>query len=200
VTIREKIGAALAAVFAAVIMMTGFAGMAGAATAAGSALARPADSADCASSVQTHGGVTGNYCSSQEIVADGVELAVPNKAAAYSRVTFKAAGGNPQTDFEFFNPAGAHPDNQKLAEYDPRGVPSGWYLTVSNNGRLVVLKPLQANGTAAGQQWVAVGPDASGGFAWVSEANGRAISDPNGAPYTRATLVSGSGSSFTDEQ
>jgi hypothetical protein len=186
VTIRAKIGAVLAAAFAVAIMMTGFAGMAG------------ADTADCASSVQTHGGVTGNYCGSQAITADGIELAVPNKAAAYGRVTFKATSTtNPQEDFEFFNPAGAHPDNQKLAEYAPRGNPAGLYLSVSNNGRLVVLKPLQANGDAAGQQWVAVGPDASGGFAWVSESNGRAVSDPNGAPYTRATLVSGSGSSFT---
>jgi hypothetical protein len=186
-TVRQRLGLGLGIVFALVLMMLG-AGMGPAG----------ADTADCASSVQTHGGITGNYCASQAIVPAGLEVAVPNKAAAYARVTFKPTSTtNPQQDFEYFNPAGAHPDNQKLAEWAPRGVPSGLYWTVSNNGRLVVLKGLQAGGNSPGQQWVAVGPDGSGAFAWVSELNGRAISDPNGRAFTRATLVSGAGSPFT---
>jgi hypothetical protein len=191
VSIRQKITASLAVGFAVALMVVGFGGAVGA----------RADTIECAGSVQVHGGVIGQYCASQEIVPANVELAVPNRAGAYSRVTFKAASTtNAQQDFEFYNPSGAHPDNQKLAEWAPRGDPSGLFLTVSNSGRLVVLKRLQAGGNAPGQQWVAVGPDASGAYAWVSEANGRAVSDPNGAPYTRATLVSGAGSPFTYEQ
>jgi hypothetical protein len=188
VRLRNKLAAVLAAVFAVVIMLAGFVAM----EAAG------ADTADCASSVQTHNGVTGNYCASQEIVAAGLELSVPNHAGAYSRLTFKVTSTtNRQEDFEWFNPSGPHADNQKLAEWAPGGNPSGLYLTVSNNGKLLVLKPLQAGGNAAGQQWEADGPDPSGGYEWASEANGRAISDPTGAAYARAVLVSVGGSSFT---
>jgi hypothetical protein len=185
VKLRNKLAAVAAAVFAVMIMLAGFIG----AEAAG------ADTADCASSVQTHNGITGNYCASQEIVADGVELAVPNHAGAYSRLTFKITStSNPQQDFEFYNPA-THPDNQKVIEYAPRGVPSGWCVALSNSGTLPVLKACKAS--SAGQQWEANGPDPSGGYEWASEANGRAISDPTGAPYARAVLVSVGGSSFT---
>jgi hypothetical protein len=154
-----------------------------------------ADTPECAASVQTHNGVTGNYCASQEIVSDGIELAVPNKATAYARLTFKPTStANPAEDFEFYNPA-VHGDNQKIFEWAPRGVPSGLCAAVSNSGALLVLKPCKPG--SAGQQWDANGPDPSGGYEWTSEANGRAISDPNGAPYTRAVLVTVGGSSFT---
>jgi hypothetical protein len=185
VTTRNKLAAALAAGFAVLLMVIGFGGAAGA----------RADTADCASSVQTHNGVTAGYCASQAIVSAGVELAVPNKAAAYSRLTFKVTSvSNPQQDFEFFNPA-VHGDNQKIIEYAPRGNPSGLCVALSNSGTLPVLKPCRDS--SAAQQWVANGPDPAGGFEWASEANGRAISDPNGAPYTRAVLISVGGSSFT---
>jgi hypothetical protein len=191
-SVRQRLAAGLAALF--LLAGTAVASVAVAGVAS-------ADTPACAGSVQVHNGVLGQYCSSQEIVSAGVDLAVPNKAGAYARVTFKAAGTtNAQEDFQFFNPAGPHPDNEKLAEWSPRGIASGWFLTVSNSGRLVVLKKLADGGSSAGQQWVAVGPDASGAYAWVSALNGRAISDPDGAPYTRAILVSGSGSPFTYEQ
>lgn len=185
-TTRNKLAAGLAVAFALVLMLLGFGGVAG------------ADTSECASSVQTHNGITANYCASQDIAAAGVELAVPNKARAYSRVTFKVTSTtNRQEDFEWFNPSGPHADNQKLAEWAPGGNPSGLYLSVSNSGTVLVLKHLQAGGNAAGQQWVANGPDPAGGFQWASEANGRAISDPTGAPYARAVLVLTGGSSFT---
>lgn len=182
-SIRQKIAAGLAALFAVAIMMVGFAGLSG------------ADTTDCASSVQTHNGVTANYCASQEIAAAGLELSVPNKAGQYARVTFKAVStSNPQQDFEFFNPA-IHGDNQKVIEYAPRGVPSGLCAAVSNSGQLLVLK--QCRDSSPGQQWIANGPDPAGAFTWTSEFNGKAISDPNGAAYTRAVLVSAGGSAFT---
>lgn len=190
-SVRSKLAACLAALF----VLAGIA--AGLVTAGGAS----ADTTACAGSVQIHNGVIGQYCASQEIVPAGLELAVPNKAGAYARVTFKAATTtNAQEDFEFFNPAGPHPDNEKLAEWAPRGLPSGWFLTVSNSGRLVALKRLQAGGAAPGQQWVAVGPDASGAYAWVSAANGLAIKDPGDTPYARAILVQGPGSAFTYTQ
>jgi hypothetical protein len=188
VKLRDKLAAVAAAVFAVLIMAAGYVG----------AQAAGADTADCASSVQTHNGITGNYCGSQAITADGVELAVPNHAGAYSRLTFKVTGTtNPQQDFEFFNPA-VHGDNQKVIEWDPRGVGSGWCVALSNSGALPVLKACKAS--SAAQQWVANGPDPAGGFEWASEANGRTISDPTGAPYARAVLVSIGGSSFTFTQ
>lgn len=115
VTTRNKLAAALAAGFAVLLMVVGFGGAQGAG----------ADTPECASSVQTHNGITANYCASQAIAAAGVELAVPNKARAYSRLTFKVTSTtNRQEDFEFFNPA-VHPDNQKIMEWAPGGSPSG---------------------------------------------------------------------------
>lgn len=185
-SIRQKIAAGLAALFAVAIMLTGFAGVAG------------ADTQDCAGSVQVHNGVIGAYCASQEIVSANVELSVPNKAGQYARLTFKATSTtNPQQDFEFFNPA-VHPDNQKIIEYAPRGNPSGLCAAVSNSGALLVLKMCRDSSPA--QQWIANGPDPAGAFTWTSEANGKAISDPNGAAFTRAVLVSVGGSAFTYEQ
>lgn len=169
--------------FGVLLMVVGFGGAAG------------ADTSECASSVQTHNGITANYCASQAIAAAGVELAVPNKARAYSRLTFKVTSTtNRQEDFEFFNPA-VHPDNQKIMEWAPGGNPSGLCVALSNSGTLPVLKACK--GSSAAQQWVANGPDPAGGFQWASEANGRAISDPTGAPYARAALVLTGGSSFT---
>lgn len=183
-TVRRKISTALASLAALVLMMLG-AGMGPAG----------ADTADCASSVQTHNGITANYCASQAIAAAGLELSVPNKAGAFARLTFKRTStGNPQQDFEYFNPP-AHPDNQKIVEYAPHGDPTNLCMAVSNSGRLPVLKP--CNLTAAAQQWVFEGPDPSGGYAIVSEANGKAVSDPTGAAFARAVLVSVGGSSFT---
>ena len=180
-----------AGVIAGAVLATG-GGLALASAGAGAA------TADCTASVTTHNAVTGNYCGSQEIVSANVELSVPNKVAAYSRLTFKTTStANPQQDFEQFNPA-VHGDNQKVFEYDPRGNPSGLCVAVSNNGALPVLKP--CNDSSAAQQWVANGPDPSGGYEWTSEANGKAISDPDGAAYTRAVLVAQGGSSFTFEQ
>ena len=160
--------------------------------------AASADTADCASSVATHNGTTGNFCGSQELAAYGLELSVPNKAGAYSRLTFKKISeSNAQQDFEFFSPA-VHGDNQKVIEYDPRGVPSGLCVAVSNSGALPVLKPCKDS--SAAQQWVASGPDPSGGYTWASEASGRVINDPTGLAYTRAVLsanVDSAGESFT---
>ena len=171
------------------------------ATAAASSGPASAATNECASSVATHGGVTGNYCGSQDLGGLALTLAVPNKAVAYAQVTVKATSTtNPAEDFEWFNPV-SHPDNQKLAEYAPRGVPSGLYLTLSNNHHRLVLKPWK--GTAA-QQFTAEGPDAAGGYQWTSELTGQAITDPgNGPAYTRIIMsspVDAAGQSFSFSQ
>jgi hypothetical protein len=149
-----------------------------------------ADTHQCAVSTHTHNGVVGAYCDSQEIVSANLELAVPNKAVAYSRLTFKTTSTtNPQQDWENYNPA-VHPDNQKIFEWAPKGVLSGLCMAVSNTGTLPVLKACST--ARAAQQWVAV-DNGDGTFQWKSEANGKSVLDPNNLAYTRATLgVTGS--------
>lgn len=178
-------------------------GIASAGVASGIALTSGAgaDTSDCASSVQTHNGVTANYCGSQALASLGLELAVTNKAAPYAQLTFKTSGANPATDFQFFNPA-SHPDNQKVAEWTPRGAPSGLCAAASNNRARVVLKVCKDSNPA--QQWTAQEVGSTGTFEWVNELTGGAITDPgNGPAFTRATLadpVSASGQAFTYTQ
>lgn len=160
-----------------------------------------ADTAECASAVYTHNGVTGNYCASQELATLNLELAVPNKAAAYAQLTFKAAStSNPAEDFEFYHPAAAS-GNLKLFEWAPRGNPSGLCAALSNNGHNLVLKACNAN--KAGQLWQANGPDPSGAYTWDSAQTGQAITDATGAAYARATLgpdTDSAGQAFTFTQ
>ena len=156
------------------------------------------DSPECAASVTTHNGVTGNYCGSQELSALNLELSVTNKGGVYSRLTVKPVGANFQTDFQFYNPASTT-NNAKVFEYTPRGIPSGLCVSLSNSGALPVLKT--CNSSLKGQQWVASGPDGSGGYQWVSNKSGLAITDPgNAGAYTRvvlATPVDASGQSWS---
>jgi len=165
----------------------------GLAVAAGSA---SADSADCASAVSTHNGVTGNYCGSQQLSQLNLELSVTNRAVPYSQLTVKPTGTNYQTDFSAFNPA-VHPDNQKVFEYTPRGINSGYCAALSNNRHRLVLKA--CNSASPAQQFVANGPDAEGGYQWISELSGQAITAPGNA-YSRvilATPVDAPGQSFS---
>ena len=92
-----------------------------------------ADTAQCAANSSTHwsGGVkvTANFCDSQEIMTSGVnlDLSVPNKVAAYSRLTFKAANTtNPQEDWLNYEPSAT--TTNKVFEYAPAATPrtSAW--------------------------------------------------------------------------
>lgn len=160
-----------------------------------------ADTAECASAVYTHNGVTANYCASQQIVPLKLELAVPNKAVAYAQLTFKATStSNPAEDFEMYHPAAAA-GNLKLFEYAPRGNPSGLCAALSNNHHNVVLKRCNVN--SAGQLWQANGPDPAGAFTWDSAVTGQAITNATGAAYARATMgpdTDSAGQAFTFTQ
>lgn len=160
-----------------------------------------ADTPECASSVTTHGGVTGNYCGSQGLAKFSLDLAAPNKVMAYAQLTYKAAGTtNPAEDFEFYHPAAAS-GNLKLIELAPRGNPSGWCAAVSNSGAKLVLKRCNAN--SAAQLFQATGPDPSGGYTWDAASSGKAITNPTGAAYARAVLAPDTdspGQSLTFEQ
>jgi hypothetical protein len=168
---------------------------------ASAATTRPADTSECASSVTTHGGVTGNYCGSQALVALKLELAAPNKAVTYAQLTFKATSTtNPAEDFEFYHPVAAS-GNLKLVEFDPRGNPSGLCAALSNNRHNLVLKSCNAN--SAGQLWQATGPDPSGAYTWDSAATGQAITNATGAAYARAVMepdTDSTGQAFTFTQ
>jgi hypothetical protein len=160
-----------------------------------------ADTAECAAAVYTHNGVTANYCASQQLVPFKLELAVPNKVAAYAQLTFKPTStSNPAEDFEFYHPAAAS-GNLKLFEYAPRGNPSGLCAALSNNHHALVLKA--CNPGSAGQLWQATGPDPSGAYTWDSAVTGQAITDATGAAYARAVLepdTDSTGQAFTFTQ
>lgn len=147
-----------------------------------------ADTVACAQSVTTHNGNTNNWCGSQLIPSLNLEISTPNKVAAFSRLTFKVAGENKQTDFQWFPPAVPTPDNGKIAAFSPRGVNSNLCLDISNNHSVPVLKTCV--NAKVSQHWDAVQIDSGSTFEWVNEATGTAFTLPSGGgQYTRATLA-----------
>ena len=109
-----------------------------------------------------HGRVTASprtSALSQEILTGGVnlDLSVPNKVAAYSRLTFKAANTtNPQEDFEYFEPRATA--TTKLIEYAPRGDASGLCVTRLEQRRPAGPEAAARRRCVAGQQWTAIDP------------------------------------------
>lgn len=147
-----------------------------------------ADTVACAEASTTHNGVTANWCASQLIPSLNLEVATPNKVPQFSRITYKVAGENKQTDWQFFPPAVPTAGNGKIWAWSPRGVNSNLCLDISNSHTLPVLKTC-ANAKVS-QHWDAVQIGSGSTFEWVNEATGTAITLPaGGGQYTRAILA-----------
>jgi hypothetical protein len=160
-----------------------------------------ADTTACAAAVTTHNGVTANWCASQKNVTHSLEIAAPNKVAAFAQLVAKPASTtNPAEDFQWFPPT-ATSAPVKVAEFSPRGVGSGLCMAVNNKHTKVVLK--SCNFASLSQQWQPGGTGADGGNTWDSLAGGLAVTIPGGAAFSRLTLTpdgTGSNQTFTFTQ
>jgi hypothetical protein len=146
-----------------------------------------ADTTACAAAVTTHNGVTANWCASQKNVTHSLEIAAPNKVAAYAQLVAKPASTtNASEDFQVFPPtATAAP--VKVFEFSPRGVGSGLCAALNNKHTKLVLK--NCNASSLGQQFQPGGTGADGGNTWDSLLTGQAITIPGGAAFARLTLT-----------
>jgi hypothetical protein len=194
------------------MIMVGYIRRAVIAAAAAGALAAPAaltltsapaqaDTVACAEAVTTHNGTSANWCGSQRIPSLNLEISTPNKVGAFSRLTFKVAGENKQTDFQWFPPTVPTGSNGKIAAFSPRGVSTTLCLDIANNHTVPVLKTCV--NAKVSQHWDAIEIGSGPTFEWVNELTGTAFTLPSGGgQYTRATLAApvgaiGQGYTFT---
>jgi hypothetical protein len=166
-----------------------------------------AATASCANATTTHNGASAKWCGSQEDPTGALMIAAPNKAVAFGPVEVKAASSSNATeDFKWFpiNPSGGFPPNQvKVAEYSPKGIPSGLCAAVNNKHTAIVFK--SCNQGSLGQQFVPGGTALNGANSWDSEANTNLAITISGGAYSHLTLKNDEGSSnqvftFTQSQ